>query len=180
MPRGWLGGARLLDQHMIMKNLYAPGLHQISGNFRSRGLSDDLFKLRNAGPIAIIIKETPILACFQVFSSIRAGLLHIHLDAIANGLDMVGEQSFDQDNAIALKSINMGLGNQWVHMGLLLLPPDLKVSFRDFQERILIRKVCNFSGTHCKSHYQPFPNASPFDPFHDGWDAGGEGLAQDF
>jgi hypothetical protein len=55
----------------------------------------------------------------QVLGGVGAGIGHVPLDAGAELLDVVGKEAFDQDNAVALEGVYVGLGDEGVH-GLLL------------------------------------------------------------
>jgi len=110
MPWGGLGRPGLFDQNMVMKHLGGPGLHQISSNLSRRRPVNNIRKLRDAGPIAVIVKETTTLTVPQVLGSIRARISHIAGNTSAQILHMISKKTFHQNHAIAGICVNMVLG----------------------------------------------------------------------
>jgi hypothetical protein len=97
---------------MVMKQLHRLGPHKVRGDLRHRRLEDHVSEFSNPFPVAIVIKEPPAIARFQIFGGIRPGLGHVDLYPTAQFIDMVLEQTSDQNNTISLKRIDIGLGNE--------------------------------------------------------------------
>ena len=94
---------------MIVKQLDRLALHQISGDRGGVTVTDHGFKFRDARPVAIVIEKTPFFVVVQVFGGLGAGGGHIGINARAQGVDVIGKQPFDQNHAIALVGVDMGL-----------------------------------------------------------------------
>ena len=57
VPRRDLGGAGLLDQHMLVEDAHAAGLHESPGYGRCRTVADEGAVLVDALPVAIVLEE---------------------------------------------------------------------------------------------------------------------------
>jgi hypothetical protein len=66
-------------------------------------------EFRDARPVAVIIEEPPAFARLEVFGRKRTGLCHVPFNPGAQGFDVIGKQPLDQNNAIALKRVDLFL-----------------------------------------------------------------------
>ena len=74
-----------------MKYLYRIGVHQFGRNGSCTGVSDDIFELRNAGPVAVVIEKPAAFTFFEVFSCVRTGFRHIALYPRSDCFNMIAE-----------------------------------------------------------------------------------------
>ena len=98
-----------------MKNLYAIGLHEVSGNFSCGGCANYLLELCYSSPVAVVIEKPTSIAIFQVFCCIRTRFCHVQLYTFAQRVHEVSEQAFDKHNAVALVCIDVVLGDKFMH-----------------------------------------------------------------
>ena len=117
MPRGGFGCAGLFHQDMVVKHLHPLRAHQICGHGRGGAVAQDRFKFWNASPIAVIIKKPPRFAGFQILCRIGARRVHVARNARPQRLHMIGKQAFHQDHAIALKGVDIALGEKGMGHG---------------------------------------------------------------
>lgn len=112
MPRCWFGRARFFDQNVVVKQLGRLALHQVCSHFCGRAVADHGFKFGDTVPIAIIIKKATLFIRCQVFGGKGARIGHVAIHARAQGVHVIGEKAFDEDDAVALEGIDLILGDE--------------------------------------------------------------------
>ena len=117
VPRLELCSPRLLQHDGIVKHLHRVQAHEVRYDLRRSALADRIGEFRHAGQVADVIEEPPLLAMLEALGRMRAGVLHVDLDPLADQVHPVREEAAVRHRAVAGIGLNVGVEDQGVERG---------------------------------------------------------------
>ena len=129
VPDRGLGGAGLLDQHVLVEDLDPFGAHQAAGDRRRRRAKHEVAVFRDPLPVAVVLEEAALAVVQLVLCPDRSRLGHVALHPARQRGDPVGEDARQADGAGPPIGLDLGVRKQLVLIirhGMLPFPAGLR------------------------------------------------------
>ena len=102
MPRRFPRRRLFLDQYVVVKKLRGRRLHNARSVAGGVAFFDEPSELRDAPPVAVVVKKSARFAADSVLGGMLPGFGHIAFNAVTQTLNPVCEQVHHQHCAISL------------------------------------------------------------------------------